>query len=544
MVIVSELNLNPLKGYSPFPGPLVFVIMDGVALGPEVESNGVHMAYTPVLDNLVQEPLFTKLKAHGSAVGMPSDDDMGNSEVGHNALGAGRVFSQGAKLVGEAVQSGTMFEGASWKKLLERAHGGGALHFITLLSDGNVHSHISHLLAILDRCAQDGVKTVRCHTLLDGRDVGAKSALDYVEPLEAKLAALNEGDRDYRIASGGGRMLTTMDRYGADWSIVERGWKTHALGDARHFASATEAIETFRAEDPDVIDQYLPNFVIAEDGDPIGPVVDGDGVVCLNFRGDRAIQISQAFGDAEFNEFDRQRVPDVFYAGIMQYDGDLQIPVNFLVQPPAIDRPLAHYTCAQGVSAYAISETQKYGHVTYFWNGNRSGYVDEKLETYQELRSDLVPSNERPFMKAAEITDYLIETIKGGQHKFVRANYPNGDMVGHTGVPIAVRISVEAVDLCLARLLPVIEAAKGMAVITADHGNADCMWTEKNGVRSPHMAHTLNPVPFTIKDYNGANAWSMSDVANGGLSNVASTLLNLLGYEAPEDYDPSLVRLG
>lgn len=539
----SSLALRPLPGYTPFPGPVVFIIMDGMGLGPEDESNGVYMAYTPVLDELFQKPVFTKLKAHGTAVGMPADDDMGNSEVGHNALGAGRVFAQGARLVNEAIASGRIWEGESWEAAAERGRNGKTVHFIGLLSDGNVHSHITQLFAMLDRCAEEGVQKVRCHILLDGRDVGSTSALEYVEPLEAKLAALNAGGRDYRIASGGGRMITTMDRYGADWRIVERGWQAHVLGEARPFASAAEAIETFRAEEPGIGDQYLPSFTVVANGKPVGTIEDGDAVIMCNFRGDRAIELSRAFDEADFAEFDRKRVPDVFYAGMMQYDGDAQIPKHFLVVPPAIDRPVGHYMCAQGITTMAISETQKYGHVTYFWNGNNSGYIDPKLEKYIEITSDLVPFDQRPFMKGGEITDEIIACIKEGKHKFIRANYPHADMVGHTGVPIAVRISVETVDLCLARILPVVEKAKGVAVVTADHGNADCMWTEKDGKRSPHVAHTLNPVPFVVVDYSGANAWKLSGVEKPGLSNVAATLLNLLGYEKPADYDPSLLTL-
>ncbi len=542
---MSELHLEKLNGYTDFPGPLLLIIMDGVGIGPEDESNGVYMAYTPTLDSLKGNALYTELKAHGTAVGMPSDDDMGNSEVGHNALGAGRVFAQGASRVNDAIADGGIFEGDAWKQVGDKAKDGGTVHFIGLLSDGYVHSHIDHLFAMLKQCDAQGIERVRCHILLDGRDVGGTSALEYVEPLEAALATYNKSGRNYRIASGGGRMITTMDRYDADWTIVERGWKAHVLGDAPGFASATEAIEAARAAEPGIIDQYLPAFVVEEDGKPIGTIEDGDAVILLNYRGDRAIELSRAFDEEDMSEFDRVRVPDVFYAGMMQYDGDAHIPKNFLVEPPSIDRPVSHYMCDNGVSAFAISETQKYGHVTYFWNGNKAGYIDEGIEKYVEIRSDLVPFDQRPFMKGGEITDELIGAIKSGDFKFVRANYPHGDMVGHTGVPLAVRISVETVDLCLSRLLPVLKKAKGMAIITADHGNADCMWTEKDGKRSPHVAHTLNPVPFHIVDYSEANAWKMKEgIDTPGLANVAATMLNLLGYVAPEDYNESLVELG
>lgn len=538
----EQLKLRSLDGIKAPAGPVVLVIMDGVGIGKHDESDGVHMAYTPVLDELSKEPLYAQLKAHGTAAGLPSDDDMGNSEVGHNALGAGRVFAQGAKLVNEAIASKRIFDGPAWGTVKQRVSKGGTLHLIGMLSDGNVHSHIDQVYSILERCIEEGFQRVRIHGLLDGRDVGAKSALSYFEPLEQKLAEISKTGKDYRIASGGGRMVTTMDRYNADWSVVERGWNAHVLGKGRGFASACEAIRTYYAEDPRITDQYMDSFVVVEGGKPVGTIEDGDAVVLLNFRGDRAIEISRAFEEKEFKEFDRQRHPDVFYAGMMQYDGDAQIPKNYLVQPPQIARTLGQYLCGTGLTSYAISETQKYGHVTYFWNGNNSGYIDDRLETYVEIPSDKITFDLRPWMKAAEITDQVIAAIKSGKYRFIRINLANGDMVGHTGVPIAVRIAVETVDLCLARILPEVEAAKGTLVVTADHGNADCMWTESKGVRSPMVAHTLNPVPFIIKDYSGPAQFQLSGVEKPGLSNVAATLCNLLGYQAPDDYDPSLIK--
>jgi 2,3-bisphosphoglycerate-independent phosphoglycerate mutase len=540
----ADLKLRRLSGYKEFAGPVVFLILDGVGIGKHDESDAVHLANTPVLDKLLQEPLYTQLRAHGTAVGLPSDEDMGNSEVGHNALGAGRVFAQGAKLVNAAISTGQLWQGKAWQQAMALGKQGRTVHFMGLLSDGNVHSNIEHLFAMLREAAKEGVEKVRLHALIDGRDVGERSAPQYVKPTEDLLAELSADGRDYRIASGGGRMITTMDRYGANWSVVERGWKAHVLGVGDYeFPSASAAIAKFY-EDPSLVDQYLPSFVITEDGKPVGTIEDGDAVIFFNFRGDRAIEITMAFEQADFDKFERVRVPKVFYAGMMEYDGDAHIPGNFLVEPPAIDRTIGQYICANDVKSYAVSETQKYGHVTYFWNGNNSGYVCEALEKYEEIRSDVIPFDQRPWMKAAEITDAMIAAIESGEYKFLRLNYPNGDMVGHTGNMAAVIISVEAVDLCLSRLLPVIEKHKGIAVITADHGNADLMFTEKKGKREPMVAHTLNPVPFIIKDYSGANGIRMRSVANAGLSNIAATLLNLLGYEKPDEYDESLVEIG
>jgi len=537
-----NLHLNKLKNFHGRKGPLLLIIMDGVGLGKEDDSNAVYLAKTPTLDRLFKSNLFTTLKAHGPAVGLPGEGDMGNSEVGHNAIGAGRVFAQGAKLVNLSIESGKIFESESWKNIVARGKKGGTVHFMGLLSDGNVHSHINHLFAMLERCKAEGVKRVRLHILLDGRDVGERTALNYVRPTEELLAKINSEGFDYKIASGGGRMVTTMDRYNADWRIVERGWKAHVLGEARRFKSAEEAIQTMYDEDPGATDQYLDAFVIVDENDkPVGTIEDGDAVVFFNFRGDRAIEISRAFEEKDFSEFDRKRFPDVFFAGMMEYDGDLHIPKNFLVQPPQIDRTVSEYLCAEGVTSFAISETQKFGHVTYFWNGNRSGYIDEKLETYIEIPSDQIPFDQKPKMKAEEIKEKTIELLRSGKYRWGRLNFANGDMVGHTGVMKAAIEAVETVDKCVGELLEVIEELNGIAIITADHGNADEMFTVKNGVKTVKTSHSLNPVPFIIYDPAYAGEYKMANLEKRGLTNIAGTLLNLLGFENVEDYDPSLI---
>lgn len=540
-----SLTLNKLDKFKGRKGPVVFIIMDGVGIGKRDESDGVFMAKTPCLDELMKSDLYRTLRAHGTAVGMPSDDDMGNSEVGHNALGAGRIFAQGAKLVQNNIDDGSIYETETWHQLVSRVKGTDkTFHFIGLLSDGNVHSNISHLFSMLKQCAKEGVKKVRVHALLDGRDVYEKSALTYIEQTEEVFAQLKkEFDVDYRFASGGGRMITTMDRYNADWSVVERGWKAHVLGEARLFQSAAEAVQTYYDEDEKMTDQYLDSFVIAEDGNPIGTIEDGDSVVCINFRGDRAMEISLAFDQKdEFDKFDRKRTPDVLYAGIMEYDGDLHVPQNYLVNPPQIDRAVSEFMCENGINTLAISETQKYGHVTYFWNGNKSGYVDKAHEMYVEIPSDKIQFQNAPKMKAYEITEKTIEILKTGKYQFARLNLPNGDMVGHTGIESAIITAVEAVDDCVSKLINAVEELDGIVVITADHGNADEMFTVKNGKKIVSTAHSLNPVPFIIIDaqYKGEYKFVKNDQA--GLSNIASTLLNLLGFEKPEDYDPSLIE--
>ncbi len=541
------LELNKLAQLSPRKGPVLVIVADGVGVAPQGPSNAVTEATTPALDQLSASPFYTELLAHGPAVGLPSEDDMGNSEVGHNALGAGRIFAQGAKLVNQSLADGSLFQTATWQTIIERGRSG-TLHFLGLHSDGGVHSSLDQLHQLLRRAADDGVESVCLHILLDGRDVGARSALDYIAKTEHVLAEINEHgpDRDFRIASGGGRMNITMDRYQADWDMVERGYNCHTHAQARQFTSAKVAVETMYAES-DKGDQYLDSFVIADgSGQPVGIMNDGDAVLLFNFRGDRAIEISQAYEDSDFTAFDRGRNPDVFFAGMLQYDGDALIPKNYLVEPPAIDNTMGEYLCAAGVRSFAISETQKFGHMTYFWNGNRSGYIDESLETYVEVPSDNVEFNTTPGMKLREITDQTITMLRSGLYDFGRLNFPNGDMVGHTGDLVATIDAMVVLDQCVGELVEVIDELGGVLIYTADHGNADIMYTEKDGVRSPKTSHTLSLVPFAIHDGGVAaglaNDYTMDPVAGAGLANVTATIMNLLGFEAPEDYEPSLIN--
>jgi 2,3-bisphosphoglycerate-independent phosphoglycerate mutase len=539
-------DLKPLpksKQFNESPGPLVLIIMDGVGIGKNEENNAVYLAKTPYLDSLIKSPLYMQLKAHGTAVGMPTDDDMGNSEVGHNALGAGRIFEQGATLVEKEVNNGMLFEGDTWKAACKNTQDNqSTLHFIGLLSDGNVHAHIRHLKKMIEKAVESGSKKIRIHALLDGRDVEQKSALSYTNELETLLRKLNANGADCKIASGGGRMITTMDRYNADWSIVKYGWDAHVLGKARQFDSADQAILSMYEEDPEITDQYLPSFVVAENGTPIGTIEDNDSVIFFNFRGDRAIEISMAFEQDNFDKFDRERVPNVFFAGMMQYDGDLQLPKNFLVNPPQIDHSISDYLCANKISSFAISETQKYGHVTYFWNGNKSGYIDKSLETFVEIESDRIPFDQRPEMKAHEITEKSIEMLKSGNFKFGRINFPNGDMVGHTGSMPATIKACEVTDECVKKIAEVVNKLNGITLILADHGNADEMFTIKNGTKLPKTSHTLNPVPFAIVDSNYKEDYFMNKkIETPGLANVASTICNLLGLDAPLDYETSLI---
>jgi 2,3-bisphosphoglycerate-independent phosphoglycerate mutase len=535
--------------------PVVLVVLDGVGVGHGDEADAVKLARTPVLDSLWTPGMSCALRAHGTAVGLPSEADMGNSEVGHNALGSGQVYDQGAKLVQRAIADDSLFASEVWQDVLKRANDGGAIHFIGLLSDGNVHSHIDHLFAMLRAAAKGGAGTLRVHALLDGRDVPATSALEYIDKLEGVLGELRGAGIDARIASGGGRMLVTMDRYEADWGIVERGYNAHVHGAGRRFSSAQAAVECFREEAPGIGDQFLPEFVIEDDGKPVGPIVDGDSVICFNFRGDRAIEISRAFDDEDFGAFDRGQRPEVLYCAMMEYDGDAHVPARYLVTPPAIERTMGEFLARNKVAQLAISETQKYGHVTYFWNGNRTGKFDDKSETYIEIPSDLAPFEERPWMKAAEITDSLINELRTGAHQFTRVNYANGDMVGHTGSLDATVVAVEAIDIQLGRLRRVIDQVGGILLVTADHGNADEMFFHDKGghvIRNDkgqpkvRTSHSLNAVPLLIYDpkHGGGDRYRIDpDLSQeAGIGNVTAICYELLGFAPPEGIEPSLLR--
>lgn len=550
------MKLRPHPTLKP-QGPVAVIVLDGVGLGRGDEYDAVKLARTPNLDRLLaDQDRFCALKAHGTAVGLPTDDDMGNSEVGHNALGAGRVVLQGAALVDNALADGSLFEGQGWRYLKERFGAGGTLHLLGLLSDGGVHSRLDQLFLLLDGAVRHGAKRVRLHVLTDGRDVPDNTAPKYATLLEDKLRSLREQGVDARIASGGGRMHVTMDRYEADWRIVERGWRAHVHGDARRFPSMLAALESFRHEDERVTDQSYPPFVVVgDDGEPLGRITDGDAVCCFNYRGDRVIEISRAFEEGPgFKAFDRGGVPDVHYAGMMEYDGDLHIPKHYLVEPPLIEGTSGEHLAASGVRTFAVSETQKFGHVTYFWNGNRSGKFDDALETYEEIESDRISFDEAPAMKAREIAEAAARALRSGQYDFVRMNFANGDMVGHTGHLEATIRSLEAVDEALGVVLAAVDEANGRFIVTADHGNADDMAMRKKdgtpdrdqaGHVVPKTSHTLAKVPFAVGGKGLPRSVGVRrDLEEPGLANVTATFINLLGFEAPEGYEESLLRVG
>ncbi|GJM92759.1 hypothetical protein PR202_ga09254 [Eleusine coracana subsp. coracana] len=500
------------------------VVLDGWGEANPDEYNCIHVAQTPVMDSLKNgaPEKWRLVKAHGTAVGLPSDDDMGNSEVGHNALGAGRIFAQGAKLVDSALASGKIYDGEGFNYIKESFENG-TLHLIGLLSDGGVHSRLDQVQLLLKGASERGAKRIRVHILTDGRDVLDGSSVGFVETLENDLSQLREKGIDAQIASGGGRMYVTMDRYENDWGVVKRGWDAQVLGEAPHkFKSAVEAVKTLRAV-PDTNDQYLPPFVIVdESGNAVGPIVDGDAVVTFNFRADRMVMLAKALEYADFDKFDRVRVPKIRYAGMLQYDGELLLPKRYLVSPPEIERT--------------------------------SGYFDESKEEYVEVPSDSgITFNVKPKMKAVEIAEKARDAILSGKFDQVRVNLPNGDMVGHTGDIEATVVACKAADEAVKIILDAVEQVGGIYLVTADHGNAEDMvkrnkagkpLLDKSGAIQILTSHTLQPVPVAIGGpglHPGVKF--RSDIETPGLANVAATVMNLHGFEAPADYEPTLIEV-
>lgn len=537
--------------------PLVLAILDGVGLEGPTADNAVTSAAAPFLLGAIagqvdgQPVVSLPIHAHGVAVGLPTDADMGNSEVGHNIMGAGRIFDQGAKQVEEAFRNGDIW-GETWKMVMARQQD--QIHFVGLLSDGNVHSHIRHLKALVTAAATGGAQKIVIHPLFDGRDVIDGTAEAYLADLEAFLSDIATTHRcSAVVGSGGGRMIVTMDRYEADWTIVENGWKAHAQGSARPFPSASAALAALRAEDSGVSDQYLPPFtVVNESGTPVGAMHDNDAVVIFNFRGDRVVEIYRALTEEPFAPFARGPLPEnLLVVGMTLYDGDMGIPAHFLVPPTRVTGTVSELLATAGIAQYAVAETQKFGHVTYFWNGNRSEKFNAQLETWEEIPSDNVSFEKLPKMKAKETGDAVIAAIESGKYPFIRCNFAGGDMVGHTGDIPASIIAVEAIDEALIRVNAAVKAAKGTLLITADHGNCEVLierdkngapLLDAHGVAVPKKSHTLSPVPFIAIDYSTRTITS-GGVSDAGISNVAATILELLGQPIPADYRPALLSV-
>ncbi len=530
-----------------YDGPIVLAILDGVGLRRELTGNAVKQAHTEFLNFAVENYQTIPLNASGEAVGI-LPNNMGNSEVGHNTIGSGQITRQGISQINEAISDGTMWNSGAWKEAIRRVKDNNStLHFAGIFSDGNVHSSIYHLEKMIEQAHAEGVKKIRIHLVLDGRDTPPQSSLQYVAELEAFIAAFPDHP-DYRIASGGGRMVFVADRYENDWNVVKAGWDAMVNGIAPHnFASAAAAINAFREKDPTIQDQYIPPFVIFENTRPIGLVHDGDSFIYYDFRADRAIEIAQAFTYDDFPFFDRvyydkddvshHGKPDVYFVGMTEYNSDTHVPEHRLVDPVKISQPLNRYLGERGISQLAVSETAKFGHITYYFNGN--SYEKAPGEEHIEIESDTQPFDTRPWMKSAEITDAVVNNIE--KYDFIRLNFPGGDMVGHFAELEPTIAAIEAIDIQLARIAKEVDRLGGALVITADHGNAEELVDEGGKSKT---AHTTNPVPFVIYDNTAnRNLYQLSAGENAGLSNIASTIATLLGHDDyPESWAAPLIK--
>ena len=543
-----------------FYGPVVLAILDGVGLAPDGPGNAVSKARTSFLGRAARDCPHVALYASGEAVGL-LPGQMGNSEVGHNTMGSGRVIKQGIARIEEAFVTGEVFESEAWKgvitRVLNRGHEGASidnfgnpwynvdinqrtLHFAGIFSDGGVHSHISHLEQMIEKAYSEGVRRMRVHAIFDGRDVLPQSEPKYIQRFEEFV--MRFPDADIKIASGGGRMTTVADRYENDWSVVARGWDMMVNGEADYyFKNAEEAVSVLRRINPEVQDQDLPAFVIVDENEkPVGKVEKGDGLIYFDFRADRAIEIAMAFTYWDFPYFNRgdYTPDDVYFVGMTEYNSDTHVPEHRLVEPVKIDETLHQFLGERGVSELAISETVKFGHITYYFNGN--SYERVPGEDFIQVESYTEPFETRPWMRTAEITDEALENLD--KYRFVRINYPGGDMVGHTADMEATIVAMESIDLSLARLAARVDELGGVLVIVADHGNAEELIDATGGKKT---SHTVNRVPLIIYDNTeNRNKYQLTVTQGAGLENLAATLAVLLGQnDYPKSWSQPLISV-
>ena len=522
-----------------YDGPIVLAVLDGVGLAPDSPGNAVSRARTPFLGDAARNHPHIALEASGEFVGL-LPGQMGNLEVGHNTMGSGHVIKQGIAHIEEAFTTEKIFDSEAWKEAIKRIlRKNATLHFAGIFSDGGVHSHISHLEQLIEEAYDNGVKRMRVHAIFDGRDVPPQAEPKYIQRFEAFASRFP--DVDIRIASGGGRMTTVADRYENDWSVVARGWDMMVNGEADYyFRSATEGINMLRRINPSVQDQDLPAFVVVDENEkPVGTIEKGDVLIYFDFRADRAIEIAQAFTYWDFPYFNRGSYTpdDVYFVGMTEYNSDTHVPEHRLVEPVYITNTLNQFLGSKGISDFAVSETVKFGHITYYFNGN--SYEKAPGEEFKQIDSYTEPFETRPWMRSAEITDVIIEKMP--DYKFLRINFPGGDMVGHTADMDATIIAMESIDLSLSRIAKKVDELGGCLIVVADHGNAEEIVDEKGEKKT---AHTTNRVPCIIYDntINRDKYRVNGSVKRPGLANLAATIAILLGQnDYPKDWEQPLI---
>lgn len=505
------------------------VILDGVGYSKEKTGNAVYLAKMPNYKKLIKKNSIL-ISASGKSVGLPSDNIAGNSEVGHNTLGAGKIYRQGLSLVENSFKTGKIFETEIWKKLISNAKEK-AIHFVGLLSDAFVHGNISQLKKLILQCKKEKVKKVYVHALLDGRDVSPQSAITYLKDISVFIA---KTDKNYKLVDFAGRGTLVMDRYEAGTDIVSRSFDVYVNKNATFCTDFEQTIKEIYKQNPNITDENIQPFIL----DRKVKIENGDSVVLYNFRGDRALEFSQMFDSGKYiSGGDYKKIKDCIFAGMIQYDGDLKIPKNFLVSPPQIKNTLTEYLIKNNIPQYSVTETQKFGHITYYFNGNRKEKFSEQLETYKEIKSDKgITFDIKPEMKAEEITNELCRAFEKN-YIFYKTNFANGDMVGHTGNLQAGITGLEKVDQCLGEILKRAKQNKVSLIILADHGNCEKML---NSDGSRNTSHTNNKVWCSF--VNNSNLKIKLKKGDFGLSNIASSVCKMIGITPPQNFDKSIIE--
>ncbi len=500
--------------------PLLLMILDGWGYNPEKEGNAILEARTPRILDLMDKYLKTLLNASGNYVGLP-EGQMGNSEVGHLNIGAGRVVYQELTRIFKAIDDGELVRNKVLLEAMKRLKGTGkALHLLGLLSDGGVHSHIKHIFALLDMAVQVGVNEIYIHPILDGRDVLPQSAKGFICQLEKKLQEIGKG----KIATVSGRYYA-MDR-DKRWDRVEKAYRTLVYADGSTDACALSAVET--SYDNKVVDEFvIPTVIVDERGEPVATIKDGDSVIFFNFRADRARQITRAFIEEDFEGFDRPERPRVHYVCLTEYDATFGCPVAF--PPQNLENTLGEVLAHKGIKQLRIAETEKYAHVTFFFNGG----IEEPEEGEERVliqSPEVATYNLKPEMSAYEVTTTLLAILDEEKHDVIILNFANPDMVGHTGFFDATVKALEAVDECVGKIVDNVQQRGGTVIITADHGNAECMIDKET--HSPLTSHSTNKVPFVLVDdfYKGRSLRG-----GGALCDIAPTILDILNIEIPKE---------
>ena len=499
--------------------PVVLMILDGYGLNSSTKGNGVALAKTPVMDKLMAEYPYVKGYASGLAVGLP-DGQMGNSEVGHLNMGAGRIVYQELTRITKSIEDGDFFENTELLGAIENCKKNNSdLHLYGLLSDGGVHSHITHVFALLELAKRNGIKNVYVHCFMDGRDTAPDSGKDFIAKLYDKMEELGVGE----IASVTGRYYA-MDRDNR-WDRVEKAYRALTLGEGNQAACGKCAIKA--SYEAGKTDEFVEPTVITKDGKPVGVIKDKDSVICFNFRPDRAREITRCFCDDEFTGFDRGSRKDVYYVCFTDYD--VTIPNKYVAfKKEKITNTFGEFLAANNMTQARIAETEKYAHVTFFFNGG----IEEpnKGEDRILVKSPKVATYDlQPEMSALEVCGKLCDAIRSDKYDVIIINFANPDMVGHTGVVDAVIKAIETVDACVGRAVEAVKEKDGVMFICADHGNAEVLVDENTG--EPYTAHTTNPVPFILVNYD--NEYTLKE--NGKLCDIVPTLIDIMGMEKPAE---------